>query len=198
MRKKTFFVILIVLGVLYLLSLGVGVFKGPEEDQAKSARSASGNPALGAIDWLLSPFAPSLLLGNARCNGQAVAGDFTLAAGAGCTITLANPNKDYRRGSLHVETANVDLLVFEPAGDRVPASPLSCARQARRGRLTLCIAYAPNDSPKASPNVRVDGNWARPPRRGDFTVSVQRGGGALHLACAGCRAPDRTLKLRLE
>lgn len=200
MGKKAFFVVLAVLGLLYLASLGVGVVRdpaAPADDRQDHAISSADNPVLGAIDWLLAPFAPPLLLRDARCNGQAVAETFALGAGKGCMIALPNPDEDYRRGRLTVATDNVNLRVFAPRGDAGPNGPIACSRAPRTTGPTLCVAFAEGMPPAGSANSRP-GNWIERVAADGYTVSVKPPAGTLFLACAGCENAGRTLSLRLD
>jgi hypothetical protein len=208
MRKKTFFILLAVLGLLYLASLGAGIVRQPEAPagdrerqqatQQDAARSAAGNPVLGAIDWLLAPFAPPLLLQDARCAGQPVAKTFRLGAGKGCMIALPNPDKDYRRGRLVVETDKVALRVFAPRGDAGPNGPIACTRAPQSARPTLCVAYAEGTPPAATAANSRPGTWLERPTADGYRVSVQPPAGTLFLACAGCETGGRTISLRLH
>lgn len=205
MGKKLFIGLLILVAVLYVLVVSFGLFTVESESdqrQRKQNPEAGDNAAMRALDALLAPLAPRLVLNGLRCNGQPVAKIFRLTSSASkCTLQLCGacrmPNgkldeEEHRRGELRIYDTGVQAYVFvdAPRDER----PRDCHDQLPGSGLRLAVTYTPAAGGGDGPRVQC---WLARDAAKPIALSVLEGGGTLRLECLSCDQ-DQTLRLRID
>lgn len=214
MSKKGFIILLVILAVLYIASLGMGVAinSSDEADLDKLKRRAGGK-----IGALFEAFADRLELRGLQCNGEAVAGSFTLNFSGGgresCELVF-NPDleddDDYVKTELRLAPrpagqasggAAATPTVYLDAGfteKEFPKSERDEARCKLEGEkldaFRLEVRYTPSDEPKTDWSCSLEQDLP-------LSLTVTRGGGtlALTLVCDECGNRDtRKAALRMK
>ena len=218
MGKKLFIVILVLFALLYFGGLSFGVYNNATENKQEEKKldlSKADNGFMKGVDWLLGVFSPSLVLSGVKCNEQPVYEDFVLTESQpSCSLMLENADakgeeaKNNRRGKIVFNKSLRYLehvfVCFEERDNIKPPENCNSDDQVKNiTALSLKVIYTTNPLENAANEPQCKGCWIpheierRPVR--PVGLSVQEGGGVLHLECIGCReSSGKKLSLLIE
>jgi hypothetical protein len=181
-RSVVVIVVLVTVGLLFLMGLGAGLFRGAGEPSREEASAHGEGGWTAALGGLLSPLGPDLDREGLRCAGQALTKPFRLDGDRpACDVEI--PRKADgplpRTASLRLVTgqASVYVLAELKSGDR------TCIPEGRAlgAGLRLKVRFQPRDGEEPRPPCWLPIKAGKP-----VNLVVFEDGGTLSLACEGC------------
>lgn len=193
-RKKLIIIIVVLslIGVLYLVALGVGL---GGDDEGELSASDLRNSIAGRFERMFGNLAPRIDLRRIYCNGQRVSEDFLLTEDkARCELKLPGPDDgDYHKAKLEITGASTIWLRSSKQEDTdfeldQPCEPYSAVS----GTPRLEVTFVPDGKDMAN-------CWIQQSRGKPISLVVLEGGADLKLECKGCSSdPKREIELRMR
>jgi len=206
--------VVLLLVLLYLASLGAGLFR----DDGRRSLSDATEGVASALEGMLGTFAPRLDGSRLYCNQQRIDRAFSLDGdGANCDIDIAaRTSEKYRKGTLAVEQGNPALTIYVRSSKSDTAQTagvtMDCkAEGVTRARTRLEIIYQPDGEKDAGESCWIEQKLTAKEHRAGKTMPEvgivvltdpdnPKNGATLTLkhVCQGCSVAQAKLQLILR